>query len=350
MSKANSPDGTVRDRVDVHHHFFTPRFIEATKSRFEREIVGMPNAGQAQRWTIQNSVDGMDEGGVATSVLSLNQPGPLIEGDEEATRALTRHCNDFAAQAQSDHPGRFGHFASLPLPDIEGSLREIEYALDTLKADGFIMHSNENDIWLGDKRFWPVYEELDRRNAVVYVHPATPGCCQQVPTASPPALLEYPFDTARAISNLIFTGTAARFPNIRFIFSHGGGAIPMIVDKLETAARVRPDLAGYVAEGVPATLAKFYYDTAQMFNPAAFAALRTLLPNRNILFGTDIPFANIAMCVKKLHDLVPEADDRRGMERLNAVALLPQLDDDLKQISANNGRVPEGDKIHNLSE
>lgn len=322
-------------RVDVHHHYFEQRFIRETRERFERETVGLQKAEQAQRWTIQNSIDAMDAAGVATSMLSLNQPGPLIDGNVEGTRALTRHCNDFAARAQSDHPGRFGHFASLPLPDVEGSLKEIEYALDTLKADGFICHTSESDIWLGDRRFWPVYEELDRRGAVLFVHPATPGCCQQVPTESPPAILEFPFDTARAITNLIYSGAARRFPRIRFIFSHGGGALPMLLDRLEMPAHARPELAENVPEGAYKELLRFYFDTAQMYNPTAFAALQTMVPKSHILFGTDVPFANLGACVEKLGKFVPDQAVRRAIERDNAVAIMPQLDEALRRIAAS---------------
>lgn len=311
-------------RIDVHHHFTTPHYNEATQQQFARETAGMPGATGSLNWSLQNSIDAMDQAGVSTSILSLSNPGPLVDGIE-ATRALTRHCNDFGATAVSDFAGRFGHFASLPLPDVEGSLREIEYALDTLKADGFIVHTNDSDIWLGDEKYWPVYEELDRRSAVLFVHPAIPCCCHGIPISSPPAILELPIDTARAVTNLIYSGAAIRFPNIRFIFCHGGGVLPMLTNRIETVGRVRPELGANLRGSATEMLRTFYYDTAQIYTPHAFAAVRTLLPTSQLLFGTDLPYANLKMCVDNLTALVPDAGDLLAIECENVLALLPQL-------------------------
>lgn len=311
--------------IDVHHHFFTPRFVEEMRDRFMLEVRGMEDQTEAVRnWRISDSLEAMDQAGVATSMLSLNTPGPW-RGDIEKTRALCRHCNDYAARAVHDHPGRFGHLASLPLPDVEGSLREIAYALDTLHADGFILHTNDEDKWLGHPDYWPVYEELDRRGATIHVHPQTPGCCQQVPIASPPALLEYPFDTARAISNWIFSGAAARFPGIKLIFSHGGGAVSMLLGRLDTVARVKPDLARFVPEGAHHEIRKFYYDTASIYFPTAFAAVREMVPRSQILFGSDVPFGKPETLLETLNRLVPDPGDQKAIRRDNALALFPRL-------------------------
>ena len=172
----------------------------------------------------------MDRAGVAGSITSITHPG-LWYGDIEETRRLARECNDYAAKLATDYPGRFGIFASIPLPDIEGSLREIEYAFDTLKADGIGVMTSFGDKWLGDKTFDPVMRELDRRNAVLYTHPTVASCCRNLLPDVHYSVVELATDTTRAIANLVFTGTASRYPNIRFIFSHAGGAMPFIYQR-----------------------------------------------------------------------------------------------------------------------
>lgn len=313
-------------KIDIHHHFMTPRFVKEARERFMLEVTTMENAvAPVLNATLADSLAAMDKAGVATAMLSLSNPGPWMEGDLDATYALTRHCNDFAAKAQADHPGRFGHFASLPLPDIEGSLKEAVYALDTLKADGFQFLTNYGDKWIGHKSFWPLYEELDRRKAVIFVHPATPGCCQHMDLHAPPAILEYPFDTTRAIADVIYSGVATRFPNIRFIFCHGGGATLMMLDRLPAIARVRPDFAANAPQGALEIFKGFYFDTAGVYNPAAIAAMRAALPLSQILFGSDVPFNPLGRAAAMLGQVVPDADARRAIERDNALALLPQL-------------------------
>lgn len=321
-----SAPGTKPHRIDIHHHFMTPRFVEEVRDRFLLEVNSMEKAvGPVLNATLTDSLAKMDQAGVATAMLSLSNPGPWMEGDLDATHALTRHCNDFAAKAQADHPGRFGHFASLPLPDIEGSLREVAYALDTLKADGFQLLTNYGDKWLGHETFWPLYEELDRRKAVLFVHPATPGCCQRMDMHAPPALLEYPFDTTRAITDLIYSGVATRFPNIRFIFCHGGGATFMMLDRFPIIGKVRPDFGANAPQGALELIKNFYFDTASVYNPAGIAALRAALPLSQILFGSDEPYNPLGRAAAMLGQLVPESDARLAIERGNALALLPQL-------------------------
>lgn len=312
-------------RIDVHHHFMTPRFVQETRDRFMLEINGMTNAiGPVLEWTVEKSLVEMDKAGVATAMLSLSSPGPWST-TRDGARALCRHCNEYATRVVTDHPGRFGHFASLPLPDVDGSLKEVAYALDVLKADGFLMRTSDEDKWLGEPNYWPVYEELDRRRATVFVHPATPGCCQHMNMASPPAILEYPFDTTRAITNWIYTGAAQRFPHIRFIFNHGGGATLMMLDRLSVIGRVRPDLVARVPQGAVNLLKSYFFDTAGVYNPTAFAAMRTAMPLAQILFGSDLPYMPMGIGVAALPHLVPDAAELRAIERDNAVALFPRL-------------------------
>ncbi len=320
----NSPMTETKPyRIDVHHHFMTPRSVEETRERFMLEISGMNNSTVLE-WTVEKSLVEMDKAGVATAMLSLNSPGPWSK-TKEGSRSLCRHCNEYAARAQADHPGRFGHFASLPLPDVDGSLAEAAYALDVLKADGFVMRTSDDDKWLGDSTYWPLYEELNRRQAIVFVHPATPACCQHMNMVCPPALLEYPFDTARAITNWIYSGAALRFPNIRLIFTHGGGAILMILDRLAALVRVKPELAERVPHGAVEMLKSYFFDTALVYNQPAFAAMRAALPLSHILLGSDTPYIPLGSSVAALPPLVPDAADLRAIERNNALGLFPRL-------------------------
>jgi predicted TIM-barrel fold metal-dependent hydrolase len=205
-------------RIDVHHHPSPPSYLAArdTKNR---------HAAPQLEWTVEKSLEDMDRAGVATSILSLPHPPGIWPGDAAKGRALAREWNEFMTRLGQDHPGRFGVFATLPILDIEGSLRELQYALDTLEADGINLITNIGDRWLGDVHYWPVFEELERRRAVVYTHPLAPTCCTNILPEVNDTVIEYGADTTRAIAKLLFTGAVTRFPNIRFIFSHAGGAM-----------------------------------------------------------------------------------------------------------------------------
>src|SRR2546429_1684639 len=188
-------------------------------------------------------------------------------------------------------PRRFGVFASLPLPNIEASLREIEYAFGTLKADGVGLFTSYGSKWLGDPSFNPVFEELNRRNAVVYTHPNTANCCRNLIPNLGDGAIEWGTDTTRAIAQMIFGGAAARYPNVRMIFSHGGGTMPFLVERFTNMAK-SPQLAPKFPDGFRGAAGKFYYDTAQASNPAAMSALSKVVPISQIVFGTDFPFRN----------------------------------------------------------
>jgi predicted TIM-barrel fold metal-dependent hydrolase len=211
-------------RIDVHHHYLPPAHAAAMgDSRVN---------GPAPKWTVELSFADMEKAGVAKSVLSLMPPGVWF-GDPAAARKLARECNDFGAQLVREHPGRFGLFAALPLPDTEGSLREIEYALDVLKADGIGLFTSYGDKYLGDPAFVPVFEELNRRKAVVYTHPIIPVCCTGLIKGVSNDTIEFATDTTRTIASLIFGagGTAFRCPDIKFIWSHSGGTLPFLIGR-----------------------------------------------------------------------------------------------------------------------
>jgi predicted TIM-barrel fold metal-dependent hydrolase len=221
----------------------------------------------------------------------------------------------------ADHRGRFGFFAAIPLPDVEGSLREIEYGLDTLKADGIGLMTSFAGKYLGDPAFAPVFDELNRRKAIVYTHPTQPQCCVGLVRGVPASTIEYATDSTRTIASLLFSGTAARTKDIRFIFSHGGGTVPFLVGRFERLADEKKN----VPNGVRPELARFYYEIAQANHPGALAALINLVPISQVLFGSDYPLRPISEAVLGVSKYSFSDVERRAIERENALRLVPRL-------------------------
>ena len=266
----------------------------------------------------------MDKAGIATAITSVSEPG-VWYGDDAAARALARECNEYGARMVRDHRGRFGLFASLPIPDVEASLREIEHSLDTLGADGICMMTSYGGRYLGDPSLAPVMDELNRRKAVVYTHPTVAECCRGILPLVQRAVVEFQTDTSRAIGSVVFSGTAARFADIRFIWSHGGGTMPFLYERYIRMPQLNPNVQANLPHGVDFELRKFYYDVAQVAHPAALASLVKVAPSAHILFGTDFPYRTSADHVKGVTGFFTDETERRGVLRDNALALLPRL-------------------------
>src|SRR5262245_17180701 len=304
-------------RIDVHHHLSPPTHIEALR----KASLGTP---PTYNWSVQKSLEDMDKAGVATSITSVTTPAVAFLDPDNASR-LARECNEFAAKLMADHPGRFGIFATLPLPHVDGSLREIAFALDTLKADGICLMTNYGDRWLGAPEFAPVMEELNRRKAVVYTHPGAANCCRNLVPDIPDQIIEFGTDTTRTIANLVFSGTTVRFPDIRFIFSHAGGTMPFLVERLQLLPTISPKLKqNWDFQSVTAQLTRYHYDTAQAAHPGALSSLMRLVSISQVVFGTDYPFRTSIDHVKGLTAYFSGAD-LRAIERNNVVRLVPRL-------------------------
>ena len=284
-----------RSWVDVHHHFIPPGYRAFFASA--RNADGSPAIVPPTNWALAADLEDMDRAGVRMAMLSMFVP-PTV-GTTAQRAALARSINEGAARLASDHPGRFESLAALPLPDVDASLAELAYAADTLGARGFAVYTNVGDRWIGDRAFDPLYAELDRRRAVLFVHPTSAACCQNLLAGVPDNIIEYQSDTSRAIASVVFGGTSTRFPGIRFVFSHGGGTMPYLIERFlgGTSAEIIPGVVTsgqggpYVPKqpegGVLAHLRRLHYDTAQCANPVAMRALRTVVGPAQILFGTD---------------------------------------------------------------
>jgi predicted TIM-barrel fold metal-dependent hydrolase len=302
-------------RIDIHHHIFPPFYVKAMEEQTRASGFTL------RPWTPAISIDMMDKHGIATAFFSPVQRLVMDSTSDrsEKGRSLAREHNEYGAQLVKDYPGRFGHFATLPLPDTDGSLKEIAYSLDVLKADGIALWTSYMDKWMGDPSFAPVYEELNRRKAVVFVHPARASCCRGLSGQS--GIIEYDIDTARAIDSLLWDGTLAKNPNIRFIFSHSGGAFPVL------AARIIDDFpknrADKAPNGVDYEFKKLYFDTAHAGRAPALDALKDIVPISQIMYA---PIRNYELTDEWLVQYAGfSEDDWKAINHGNAEHLFPRL-------------------------
>ena len=303
--------------IDVHHHILPPG-------------APPPLVKLAGGWSPETDLAGMDAAGVATA---MALPGLLLGPDLQTNRRLAREWNEFGAALGREHRGRFGLFACLPMTDTEGAVAEIDHALDQLHADGFGIATNYGEAWLGDPRFTPVLEHLNARRAVVFVHPVDAPCCTPAKTTygvegMDGSWMEWPMNTARTIFSLLASGTTRRLPNIRFIFAHGGGVMPLLAPRVAALAywkHVGPErLRELFPDGIEAEFARLHFECAQACAPANMAALRSLVPDSQILFGSDTPFFSAPYAAGKFRALNLPAATLRAIARGNAQGLLPR--------------------------
>ena len=311
--------------IDTHHHIYPPNY---TKQNLQRIVsdVGVAPASLYANWSPAYALERMDKAGVATAINSMSSPGVWFN-DGEAGRGRARECNEFGAQMMRDYPRRFGMFAAIPLPDIDGSLREISYGLDVLRLDGIGLLTSYAGKLLGDLAFVPVMEELNRRKAVVFVHP-TMSCCGNVSPGISAPTLEFPMDTARTITNLVMSGSFAQYSDIRFIFSHGGGVLLTVTNRISSAIGRMPaeERARKVPKGLDQMLQAQHYDLAGIgLNPAAMAGLRKMLPASQLLYGSDEPLNSTIQMASSILGLGFADAELKAVQRENALQLFPRL-------------------------
>lgn len=308
-------------RIDVHHHIIPPVLLQRDRARLIASADTSPKA--LLNWTPQRTLESMDRFGVATAITSIGGPGVWF-GGKQASRSLARASNEYAARLAADHPGRFGLFAALPLPDQEGSLREIAYAFDTLKADGVYLMTSYDGKYPGDPAFSAVFDELNRRKAVVFIHPLAPACCANVIPGMAPSTVEFLFDTTRALLSLMVNGTFTRCPDMRCIFAHTGGATSVLAMRIAAYFGRHPELKNRVPDGALAELRRQHYDIANSVNPATMAAALDFVGPGKLLFGSDDPFVPLAVTAKKFDAFPMPAAQKAAINRGNALALFPR--------------------------
>ncbi len=311
--------------VDVHSHFLTPSYVRQASAAGHVHPDGM---GQWPAWSAEAHLELMDRHGIQTAVLSLSSPGVHF-GDDAAARLLARQVNEDAAGVVAAHPGRFGFFASVPLPDVDGTLEAIAYGIDELDADGVVLMTNAQGKYLGDESLEPVFAELDRRRAVAFLHPTSPVCWEQSSLGRPRPMVEYIFDTARTVTDLVASGMLRRHPNVTVIVPHCGGALPVLADRINEFLM---QFLGSQQAGPDALeqLRHLYYDLAGPALPRQLPALLQLIPPEQLLFGSDYcwtpaPVADAHIAAVDAAQPPAEGVTWRSLTTANARRLFPRL-------------------------
>ena len=297
-------------RIDVHHHVLPPQYAD------ESTPIKLPDTEAQLR--------SMDSWQIRTAITSLT-PRVILK-NLHRLREVARTCNEFQARMLLEHPARFGAFALLPLPDVDAALEEIAYALDILHLDGVGLFSSVNDRYLGDPLFDPVFDELNRRKAVVFVHPTHCEAPAHMNLRAPPFAVEYVFDTTRAIVNLVYTDTLKRCPDIRIIVAHGGVAVPFLAERI---AMMEGHRGAKNLTGVKPTLQSLYYEIASTTSRFALRSLQELADPTHILWGSDLPFVYGARLQQELdhweHYDGFDQQARLDIEQGNACRLFPRF-------------------------
>ena len=317
--------GCACGRIDVHAHFLPEVYAAAlTQAGLRTVDGGMP----VPAWSAEAAIEVMDRQQIDTAIISLSSPSTHFLAPKDRV-GLVQEVNDAGAALMAAHPGRFGFFATLPMPDIAASLAEMARAFDTLGVDGVILETNTDGIYLGAPAFAPIFAELNRRKATLFLHPTSPACFDAVGLGRPAPLLEFPLDTTRTVVDLLYSRTLQTHPDIKVIVPHGGAAIPALIARIAAFANLpfitpRPVSEAEVFE----TLARLYYDVALSAHPVAFAGLRRIAPVTQILFGSDWPFTPEIGVARNIHQLgengLSEAD-LQAIARENALRVFPRL-------------------------
>ena len=313
----------MRPAIDVHHHILPDFFWRETNEQH-----GPVGGFAPPPWSSTDMLGFMDDAGIDIAVTSISTPG-VHTGDDARARSLARLCNELSASLVQDRPDRFGGFACLPLPDVDGALAELSYALDTLKLDGVVLFSNARGIYLGDERFAPVFEELERRRAVVFVHPTASPDPASHALGLPDSLIDFVADTARAIAHLHYSNTFARTPNVSYIFSHAGGTIPYLATRFSIVDKMGL-IPGAEERGSAAdTFRRLYWDTALSWGDPVLETLRSVVGIDHVVYGSDYPYLRRDLAVESRAHLastpVLTEVERDAVLGGTALTLMPRL-------------------------
>lgn len=313
-------------KIDVHHHVYPPVFTKALEN-----AGGDPSGWFIPPWTLDAAKSLLKTVGAKTAILSVTAPGPCIEKDNAAAAHLARECNEFLAALRDQDASAFGFFASVPsLLDTEATLTEIAYALDVLGADGvtlFTRYGSDNH-YLGHADFAPVWAELNRRKAVVFVHPTHPVDTVLVNPYLPQPMFDYPHETGRTAMDLIISNTLRSSPQCKIILSHAGGTLPYLIYRAAAVLPEMPKTIGKTTEEILDEAREFYFDTAISSNPVTLSALFTFAKPGHVLFGTDFPNApnpSIEYFTKQLESYELESKKKEEVYSEAALELFPRL-------------------------
>jgi len=309
--------------VDIHHHMLPDFFWRATNEG-DHPVGGIA----PPPWSRASTLSVLDDAGIDVAVTSVSTPG-VHTGDDTAARVLARRCNELAAEMIRDRPDRFGGFACLPLPDVDGALAELAYALDDLRLDGVVLFSNARGTYLGDTRFTPLFDELQRRRAVVFVHPNPSPDPSAHALGLPDSLIDFTADTTRAIAQLHYSNTFARTPDVTFVFSHAGGTVPYLAGRFCIVDEMRV-IPGAEARATAAeTFRRLYWDTALSWNNQVLRMLRDVAGIDRVLFGSDYPYLrrDLAVSCRQYIEANPElsTSERTAVLGGTATKLIPRL-------------------------
>jgi len=309
--------------VDIHHHMLPDFFWRATNEG-DHPVGGIA----PPPWSRASTLSFLDDAGIDVAVTSVSTPG-VHTGDDTAARVLARRCNELAAEMIRDRPDRFGGFACLPLPDVDGALAELAYALDDLRLDGVVLFSNAHGTYLGDPRFTPLFDELQRRRAVVFVHPNPSPDPSAHALGLPDSLIDFTADTTRAIAQLHYSNTFARTPDVTFVFSHAGGTVPYLAGRFAIVDEMRV-IPGAEARATAAeTFRRLYWDTALSWSDQVLRMLRDIAGIDRVLFGSDYPYLrrDLAVSSRRHIEANPEltTSERTAVLGGTAAKLIPRL-------------------------
>lgn len=314
------------ERIDVHAHFVPDFYAKALIEAGKGKPDGMP---AIPSWNENAALNLMDNLGVRTAMLSISTPG-IHFGDDAKARRLARQVNDEASRLKKKYPGRFGFFASLPLPDIQGSLEEIKRAFDELDADGVVFLTNSQEIYLGNPILDPIFEELNKRKAVIFIHPTSP--CHVPLSHFPNPMLEFQFEATRSIADMVTAGVLQRNPNVQVVVPHGGAALTIMADRIDligTLANTRAAGPGKPKPSMREAIKHLHFDLAGTPVPALLRELLEMADHDKIHYGSDFPFTPAPGCenlMVKLEttDLLTEEQRRKFMSE-NSAKLFPKL-------------------------
>ena len=302
--------------IDVHQHFFSPD----QKARELKRIHGhMTPQERLQDWSADRTIEQMDAHGIALAIGSISTPG-VWNGSPTDSAQHAREWNEYAASLSSRHSGRLRFFAAIPLPATDVALAEVAHSDSVLQSAGMSLFTNYDGLYLGDTAFIPVFEEMNRRGSLVFVHPTAPAYGRPIPEVLP-QVIEFAFETTRTILSLLVSGTLKRFPDIRWIFSHTGGAISILADRIERLL-MRPPYAEQYPDGLHPLLNRLHFDMAGTESATTINAIRALVPQSQIVFGSDMPFVNASKSVDTLARLDLSPAEREAIAFGNARRLL----------------------------